>query len=99
MQEMQDVDSVPGLGRFPGVRNGNLLPSMLAWKIPWTEDPGRLQSMGSQSQTRLSTHSMAQDSASFSLISESLFGFGKSSVIISSIFFSSPFSLLLLGFL
>ena len=22
--------------------------SVLAWKIPWTEDPGRLQSMGSQ---------------------------------------------------
>ena len=22
--------------------------SILAWKIPWTEDPGRLQSMGSQ---------------------------------------------------
>ena len=22
--------------------------SMLAWKIPWTEEPGRLQSMGSQ---------------------------------------------------
>ena len=28
--------------------------STLAWKIPWTETPGRLQSMGSQSQTRLS---------------------------------------------
>ena len=28
--------------------------SILAWKIPWTEDPGRLQSMGLQSQTRLS---------------------------------------------
>ena len=28
--------------------------SILAWKIPWTEEPGRLQSMGSQSQTRLS---------------------------------------------
>ena len=26
----------------------------LAWKIPWTEEPGRLQSMGSQSRTRLS---------------------------------------------
>ena len=26
----------------------------LAWKIPWTEEPGRLQSMGSLSQTRLS---------------------------------------------
>ena len=25
--------------------------SILAWKIPWTEDPGRLQSIGSQSQT------------------------------------------------
>ena len=22
--------------------------SILAWKIPWTEDPGRLQSIGSQ---------------------------------------------------
>ena len=25
--------------------------STLAWKIPWAEDPGRLESMGSQSQT------------------------------------------------
>ena len=23
--------------------------SILAWRIPWTEEPGRLQSMGSQS--------------------------------------------------
>ena len=23
-------------------------PSILAWKIPWTEEPGRIQSMGSQ---------------------------------------------------
>ena len=28
--------------------------SALAWKIPWTEEPCRLQSMGSQSRTRLS---------------------------------------------
>ena len=27
--------------------------SILAWKIPWMEEPGRLQSMGSQSQTQL----------------------------------------------
>ena len=27
--------------------------STLAWKIPCTEEPGRLQSMGSRSQTRL----------------------------------------------
>ena len=24
-----------------------------AWRIPWTEEPGRLQSMGSRSQTQL----------------------------------------------
>ena len=28
--------------------------SALAWKIPWTEEPGRLQSMGLLSQTQLS---------------------------------------------
>ena len=29
--------------------------STLAWKIPWTEEPGRLQSMGvAEGQTRLS---------------------------------------------
>ena len=28
--------------------------STLAWKIPWMEEPGRLQSMGSQSRTCLS---------------------------------------------
>ena len=28
--------------------------STLSWKIPLTEEPGRLQSMGSLSQTRLS---------------------------------------------
>ena len=26
-----------------------ILSSILAWKIPWTEKPGRLQSLGSQS--------------------------------------------------
>ena len=28
--------------------------STLAWKIPWTEEPGGLQSIGSQSRTQLS---------------------------------------------
>ena len=31
---------------LPGEGNGNPL-QYLAWKIPWTEDPGRLWSMGS----------------------------------------------------
>jgi len=28
--------------------------SILAWRIPWTEKPGRLQSTGLQSRTQLS---------------------------------------------
>ena len=40
-----DLGSIPGLGRSPGEGNGNPLHT-LAWKIPWTEDPSRLQSMG-----------------------------------------------------
>ena len=41
--------------------------SILAWRIPWTEEPGRLQSMGSQSQTRLkrlNTHTGTVDCTS-----------------------------------
>jgi len=34
-------------------RNKATHPSILAWRIPRTEDPGRLQSIGSQSWTRL----------------------------------------------
>ena len=42
-----DAGLIPGLGRSPGEGNGN--PSnMLAWEIPWTKEPGGLQSMGSQ---------------------------------------------------
>ena len=40
-----DVGSIPGLGRAPGGENGNPL-SMLDWRIPWTEEPGGLWSVG-----------------------------------------------------
>ena len=56
-----DLGSIPGLGRSPGEGNGNPLQysclenpmdethsSILAWRIPWTKEPGRLESMGSQ---------------------------------------------------
>ena len=42
--EMRDVCSIPGLGRFPGGGNGNHF-SILAWRIPGTEELGGLQSM------------------------------------------------------
>ena len=42
MKETQggrDAGSLPGSGRSPGEGNGNH-SSTLAWKIPWTEEPG-----------------------------------------------------------
>ena len=42
-----DQGSIPGSGRSPGEGNA-VHSSILAWRIPWTEKPGRLQSMGSQ---------------------------------------------------
>ena len=33
--------------------------SILAWKIPWTEEPGTLQSIGSQIRTQLSNYHMS----------------------------------------
>ena len=36
--------------------------SIIAWRIPWTEKPGRLQSTGSHSQTRLEQLSMPRES-------------------------------------
>ena len=42
-----DLGLIPGLGR--SLEKGMAThSSILAWKIPWTEEPGRLQSMGWQ---------------------------------------------------
>ena len=42
-----DTRSIPGLGRSLE-KEMVTHSSILAWRIPWTEEPGRLQSMGSQ---------------------------------------------------
>ena len=42
-----DPGSVPGLGRSPGEGNGTRL-QYSCLRIPWTEEPGGLHSMGSQ---------------------------------------------------
>ena len=51
------MDRGPWWATVPGVVDYSVLPlekemaihsSTIAWKIPWTEEPGRLQSMGSQ---------------------------------------------------
>ena len=42
-----DPGLIPGSGRSPGEGNGNPLQCS-CWEIPWTEEPGRLQSLRTQ---------------------------------------------------
>ena len=48
--EVREVGLIRGLGRSPS--HSSILvathSSILAWRIPWTEEPGGLQSMGWQ---------------------------------------------------
>ena len=45
--DIREMGLIPGLGRSP--EEGMATHSnILAWRIPWTEEPGRLQSTGSQ---------------------------------------------------
>ena len=43
MQETQ----VRSLGQEDPLEKGMVAPSSIAWRVSWTEKPGRLQSMGS----------------------------------------------------
>ena len=43
---IRDTDSIPGSGRSRLEESMAIHSSILAWRIPWTEEPGRLQSMG-----------------------------------------------------
>ena len=48
-----DLSLISGSGRSPGKGNGNPLQysgelAWTPWRIPWTEEPAGLQSMGSQ---------------------------------------------------
>ena len=45
--DVRDASSIPGLGR--SLEEGVAIhSSILAWGIPWTEEPGGLQSIASQ---------------------------------------------------
>jgi len=48
----RDANSIPG--KIPCRRKWPTYSSILAWKSPWTEETGGPQSIGLQSQTRLS---------------------------------------------
>ena len=46
--DIRDMGSILGSGRSPGEGHGSSThSSLLAWRIPWTEAPGGLQSIGS----------------------------------------------------
>ena len=45
--DVRDAVLIPESERSPGGGNGNH-SSTLAWRIPWTDEPDGLQSMGSQ---------------------------------------------------
>ena len=57
-----DLGSIPEWGRSSGEGNA-AHSSILAWRIPWTEEPGGLQSMGSQ----LGTHIYHKCIASYNI--------------------------------
>ena len=45
--DIREAGLIPGWGRSSGGGHGNPL-SILAWSIPWTEEPGGLQFIGSK---------------------------------------------------
>ena len=45
--DTRDVDLIPGSVRYPDKKMATY-SSILAWRIPRTEEPGGLQPMGSQ---------------------------------------------------
>ena len=46
--DARDIGSIPEWRGSPGGGNGNPLQYSCLGKIPWTEEPGGLQDMGSQ---------------------------------------------------
>ena len=77
MQEtqVQSLDQEDPLGKGMATHS-----SILAWEIPWTEEPGRLQSMGSQRvrHNRETEHSTARGHTYFrQLLSRTVVGRGR----------------------
>jgi len=43
--DVRNMGLIPGSGKSPGEGHGNPL-QYSSWRIPWTEEPGKLQSIG-----------------------------------------------------
>ena len=71
--DLRDAGSTLGLGRSPGGGHGNH-SRVPAWSIPWTEEPGGLQSRGSQ-RVRHKWGDLAQEHQTTSLVSRDLLAY------------------------
>ena len=66
---------ISGLGRSPGEGNGTHSSILLAWRIPWPEEPGELHASGRVGQTEQLTLS------GFFLFCFSFKSFGRFNII------------------
>ena len=81
--------SVPGLGRSPGGENGTH-SSILAWKIPWTEEPGATAHGVAKSQTQPSRHLLTY--SIFQMLTRlHKFSFHPETILIINIYFRTLF--------
>ena len=62
--DVRNAGFLPGSGRSRLEEGMATHSSLLSWRIPWTEEPGGLQSTGSQSRTRLKQLSSSSSSKS-----------------------------------
>ena len=46
--DIRDSGSIPGVGKIPLEEGMATHSNVLAWRIPWTEEPGGLESTGLQ---------------------------------------------------
>ena len=93
--DLRDAGSIPGLGRSPG--GGHVF--LLGERIPWTEEPSRLQSVGTQTQPkRLNTQTHKLNDVEQLFCAESTVFFGKVSFHILCPCFNEVATFLLLSF-
>jgi len=69
-----DLGSVSGLGTY-AQRKMMSFSSILAWRISWTDEPSRLQSIGSQRVGHIESNERAQAHIHISIPLQTLFPF------------------------
>ena len=78
-EDLRGVDSTSGSGRSLQEEMATY-SSILTWRIPWTEEPGGLQSIGSKSPTQLKQLSIPIPALPIQNLSALLASLGHSSI-------------------